>query len=70
MGLCNSKLSAKPTVLLPESDPESPGNSHVPARDNSLLVHDSPKPHLSSVNDENPSNERHKEKNDHENGKK
>ncbi|KAF7828749.1 CDPK-related kinase 5-like [Senna tora] len=65
MGLCNSKPSANLTLPSPESDSQSPRSNHIPARDNSASVPGSPKPHLSSVNGENPSNER----NDRQNGK-
>lgn len=65
MGLCNSKPSANLTLSSGKSDTESPIHSHIPARDNnnnSLAVNDSPKPHSSSVNGQNPK--------DSENGKK
>ncbi|KAI4327477.1 hypothetical protein L6164_019932 [Bauhinia variegata] len=66
MGLCTSKPSANLTLQSPKSDTNSPRNSHIPAEANALPVNDT----SSSVNGENPSNERTKEKNDNENGKK
>ena len=70
MGLCTSKPSVNLNVSPPNSGPQSPRTNHIIAEDDSVPVNHSPKPHSSSVNGENPSNEPVKEKNGTENGKK
>ena len=70
MGLCTSKPSANRTLSCPNSNTQSPCNNHVAAEDDSVPAHHTPKPRLSSVNGENPSNQSTKEKNDGESGKK